>query len=170
MNKYKLTLIGMAIAVVVFFSAIIFDVDLFEMVIMSFESVERFEIDEVIIPIVIFGIFTFFDQIRRRRNHKIELEKIRIYKAMMSSAHHILDNLLNDMQSFKVIAENTPEFDPEVLSLYEKTIEDTSVQIDALGNITSIDEASIHASVATKMNSQPSTQQSAAANAEKPRR
>lgn len=68
----------------------------------------------------------------------------------MFSTHHILNNFLNNMQLFKITAEDTLEFDPDVLSLYDVVIKDTSAQIEALGNITTIEEESIHASVTPK--------------------
>ena len=151
MKKYKLTLIGLTIAVVFLLGTVIFDLDLFERVHRAIDSRESYEIDEFIIPIIIFGIFAFFDKTRRQKLRKIEDEKVKIYKAMMSSTHHILNNFLNQMELFKMIAEDTPGFNPEVLSLYEKTIEEASTQVEALSNITSIDEASIHASVAPKL-------------------
>ena len=69
------------------------------------------------------------------------------------------------MQLFKMTAEDTPGFDPDVLSIYDQIIRDASMQIDALGSITNIDESSIHAAVAPKTNTRASTKQDVAANA-----
>ena len=77
---------------------------------------------------------------------------------MIESTHHILNNFLNQMMIFKLTAEDTPGFDHNVLSLYEKIIEDASTQIDTLSSITNIDEISIRASVAPQPNTQSSTQ------------
>jgi predicted PurR-regulated permease PerM len=89
---------------------------------------------------------------------KSEKEKIKIYKAMIKSTHHILNNFLNQMMIFKLTAEDTPGFDHNVLSLYEKIIEDATTQIDALSSITTIDEISICTSVAPQPNTQSSTE------------
>jgi 2-polyprenyl-3-methyl-5-hydroxy-6-metoxy-1,4-benzoquinol methylase len=59
------------------------------------------------------------------------------------------------MQLFKMTAEDTPEIAPDVLSLYNVVIKDTSTQIEELGSITPIDELSIHASVTPKSTLQP---------------
>ena len=69
---------------------------------------------------------------------------------MLASTHHVLNNFLNQMQIFKMTAERTPDFDPNVLTLYSRIMKDAKEQIDALGSITDIDEASIHNSVAPK--------------------
>jgi len=158
MGKYKFTLAGLAVAFVVYFITIIFNVDLFETVIKFLDTFEKYEVDEFIIPRSLLSIFALIDLFRRQRLQKIEIEKTKIYKAMLSSTHHILNNFLNQMQLFRITAEDTPGFDPKVLSLYEVVIKDASTQIEALGGITSIDEASIHESVAPKLNSRPSIQ------------
>ena len=158
MKKYKLTLIGLVISAVVLLGALSFDVDLFEIIVSVLMEFDKFEVDEFILPISILGIFTFFDLIRRQREHRVEIEKNKIYKAMMYSNHHILNNFLNQVQLFKMTAEETPGFDPEVLSLYDQTIKDASSQIEALGSIISIDEESIHASIAPQSVIQAETQ------------
>ncbi len=79
---------------------------------------------------------------------KSEREKIKIYKAMIQSTHHILNNFLHQMTIFKLTAEDTPGFDHKVLSLYEQIIGNATRQIAALSNITDIDEKSIRASIA----------------------
>lgn len=150
MKKYKLTIVGIFLAFTVFSISIVFNIDLFEKVMETVESLERFEIDELIIPLFILLIFSFLDQIRRQNLQNVEKEKTKIYRAMMFSTHHILNNFLNNMQLFKMTAEDTPEFDPDVLSLYDVVIKDTSTQIEELGSITTIDELSIHASVTPK--------------------
>ena len=150
MKKYKLTIVGIFLAFAVFSISIVFNIDLFEKVMETVESLERFEIDELIIPLFILLIFSFLDQIRRQNLQNVEKEKTKIYRAMMFSTHHILNNFLNNMQLFKMTAEDTPEFDPDVLSLYDVVIKDTSTQIEELGSITTIDELSIHASVTPK--------------------
>ena len=140
----------MVLALIVLFSALFFKIDLFEVVHSVLSGLEKYEADEFIIPVVIFSVFSLFDQIRRQRLKKIEDEKIKIYEAMMHSTHHILNNFLNQMLLFKMSADNTPDFDPEILSLYDVVINDATAQIKALGNIASIDEVSIYESVKPK--------------------
>jgi len=171
MKNYKLTLIGLAISVVVLLIAIFFEVDLFEQLSYFLQSLEKYEVDEFIIPIAIVVAFTLFDLIRRQRSQKIELEKIKIYQAMMSSTHHILNNFLNKMQLFKMEAEDNPGFNPDILTFYDKIIEDASMKIDALGRVTNINESSIHAAVTPQPNTRAcAAQQDASADARTSRR
>jgi hypothetical protein len=76
------------ISVVVWLGMVISGVDLFENFVNTLEGLERFEIDEIMIAVVIFGVFAFLDLIRRHRIQKVELEKAKIYQAMLFSTHH----------------------------------------------------------------------------------
>ncbi len=145
--KYKLSMTGLIISISVFLIAIIFDMDLFERSIKVMHSLERFEVDEFIIPLFIFFAFSFVDQMKMKNSQRIEVEKIKIYKAMLSSTHYILNNFINQMQLFKMTAKETPQFDRKILSLYDEVITDASTQIEALGAIAQIDEISIKSSV-----------------------
>lgn len=152
MKNYRLTILGLVISVITWIVTIVFELDLFERMHSVLEDVEEYEIDELIIPLLIFSFFTLADSIRRRRYKAVEREKIKIYRAMMASTHHILNNFLNQMQLFKMTADRTPGFSPEVLSLYEQIIKEASSQIESLGNITSISESEIENSILPKTN------------------
>ena len=149
-KKYGLTLAGLVISMVLLLFTIINDIDLFEGFIYYLNIAEIYEIDEFIIPLSIFILFAFLNLYKRQKDYKIEQEKLVIYKAMLSSSHHILNNFLNQMQIFKITAEDTPDFDQDILKLYNQIIKNTSEQIDRLSNITTIDEESIFSSVAPK--------------------
>mgnify|MGYP005994538341 CR=1 FL=1 len=150
MKNYIITFIGAVLATSILLITLIFDIDLFEAAIALLEGFEEFEVDEIIIPALIFLVFTFIDLNKRQKKQKIELEKIKIYEAMMSSTHHILNNFINQILLFKITAEKTPGFNPKVLALYDQIHKDATTQIEALGNISEINEKSIHASVAPK--------------------
>ncbi len=147
MTKYTLTLVGVSIAIAVLLFTKLTGFELFEAVVDFFVEIEHYELDEFVIPLGIVLVFALFDQARMRRSHRVEREKIKIYKAMLSSTHHILNNFLNQMLLVKLAAKETPGFDPKVLALYEQIVGDASTQIEALGSITRIDEVSIHKSV-----------------------
>ncbi|WP_299242511.1 hypothetical protein [uncultured Aquimarina sp.] len=149
MNNYKLTIIGFAISAFVYFSAIFLELDLFEQVLVFMSSIEQFEFDEFIIPFLLFFVFWVFDMRRRVKRIKLENAKLKIYKAMLSSSHHILNNFIYQMDIFKITAEDTPGFDARTLAYYEDIISNTSHQIHSLSNLSSIDEYSIRTSVMT---------------------
>ncbi len=157
MKEYKLTLAGLAISIITLIGSLLAEGDLFEYVVTHLEKLESYELDEFIIPALIFFVFVVFDVLRRQKTQTVELEKIKIYKAMLRSAHHVLNNFLNQMQLFKFEAQNNPDFNPEILNLYDQIMKDASMQIEALGSIERIDEVSILDSVAPKSNSSRKT-------------
>ncbi|NPA24874.1 MAG: hypothetical protein GXO34_03495 [Deltaproteobacteria bacterium] len=147
MKQYRLTWIGLGISILVGVLSYLIDLDPFDRLVDFFASVEKYELDEIFIGVVIFLAFLAADLLIQQRKEKVEREKSRIYRAMITSSHHILNNFLNQMQLFKMTAESTPGFDPEVLELYNRIIDDASQQIDALSSLTEISEEAIRKSV-----------------------
>ncbi|MBT7445485.1 MAG: hypothetical protein HN790_16140 [Methylococcales bacterium] len=88
--------------------------------------------------------------IRRKKTQDIESEKIKIYKAMMISTNHVLKNFLNQLQLFKITAEDTKNFPPEILNIYNDNMRDVQKQIEALGSIANVTETNIIKSVSPK--------------------
>ncbi len=128
----------------------IFDLDPFDHLVIFFSSVEQYEIDEIFIGGLVFLFFLVADLISRRRDQKVEMEKVKIYRAMINSSHHILNNFLNQMLIFKMTAEDTPGFDPKILRLFDEIISDARHQIDALSTIAEISQEAIEESIKPK--------------------
>lgn len=146
-RKYALTYVGLGLGLAVLLASLGFDLDVFENLVAFLESSERYEVDELLLACFIFAGFAAADQFRRRRERRIEMEKLKIYKAMLFSTHHILNNFLNQMLIVRLAAEDTPGFDPAVLAHYEQIIRDTSAQIAALGKLARVDAETILESV-----------------------
>jgi len=150
MKNYKYTCIGAGLACLIFLSAVIFDADLFESFVAVLNSLENHEVDEIVIPLFILLLFAAIDLLRKQRSLRIERERIKIYHAMMTSTGHVLDNIVQQLQMFKMTAERTPGFDSRVLSLYHVVMEDASLQLDKLSNLDRVDEDSIRSAVPAK--------------------
>ncbi|WP_024769027.1 hypothetical protein [Aquimarina macrocephali] len=150
MNKYKLTCIGLVLSIFIYVTSIVLELELFEKAIALLASIEQFEFDEMIIPILIFFVFLLIDTRQNAKKVKMENAKLNIYKAMLSSSHHILNNFIYQMDIFKITAEDTPGFDVKVLAFYEEIISNAAYQINSLSNLTTIDEFSIRTSVMTE--------------------
>ncbi len=145
--KFSITVTGVLIAVIFFLVTTIFDLDFFEEFTIILSKLDKYEIDELIIPILIILVSMLFDYKSRAEKTRTENEKMKIYKAMVSSTQHILNNFLHQMQLFKITAEDTPDFPENVLNLFDSTIEEASGQINALSTISQIDEDTIYESV-----------------------
>lgn len=147
MSHYKFTIIGTVLALLVYVSAILLDLDAFETVVAFFDEMEHLELDELIIPFMMIVGFSVIDLVRAVNLRRMDREKTKVYKAMARSANHVLNNFLNQVQLVKITADETPGFDPEVLALYDKTINEATTQIEALSSLTEIDEHAIWDSV-----------------------
>lgn len=150
MKNYLYTILGGCVALLIYLLSVIFNIELFEALITFLDELEHFEVDELLIPILVFVGFFIFDLLRRNKSNQVNKEKVKIYRAMVQSTHHVLNNFLNQMLIVKMKAESTPGFDPKVLKIYDKIVEDAQEQIRSLSNITHISEESIHDSVRPK--------------------
>ncbi|MEP1097451.1 MAG: hypothetical protein ABJG78_20200 [Cyclobacteriaceae bacterium] len=150
MRNKNLIWIGLSISILLYVLTIAFELDLFEKIEQFVRPLERFEVDELIIPVIIFSVFCLLQGFSHVRKARIESEKAKIYTAMLSSTYHILNNLLNQLQLFQMTAKNTAGFDAEVLSKFDEAIDDALGQLEKLSHVSAIDEAAIKASVGTK--------------------
>ncbi len=146
-TKYKITLWGFAVSLISLLCILVFEVDAFEALANFLWLFEDFELDEIIIPLFVFSIFLIVNLVKNQKEHELEAEKIKIYKAMLTSSQHVINNLLNEIQLFKIEAEATPEFPSETLSLFNEVTEEASQQIKALSSIENVDEDSIFQSI-----------------------
>ena len=156
MKNFKYTISGLILLAMAFSIVSLLKIDLFDISLNLFNRFEIHKVDAIflIIPISIFLII--IDLVNKQcdinKQKSIEIEKQKeIYKAMLSATHHILNNFLNHMQLFRLIAEDTPGFKAKAWSLYEKSHKYASKQIEALSKITNISEASINDSIKPKL-------------------
>jgi hypothetical protein len=131
-------------------AVLVLELELFERTIDVLAQLEKFEIDEFITPSLIFFGFLFVDLNHRHHQTKVEAEKAKIYKAMIGSVQHVLNNFLNQLLIFKMEAEETPGFDTEIIAIYDSIIAEAKGQIKELSSVISIDEETIRNSVKPK--------------------
>ncbi|CUB04322.1 hypothetical protein [Marinomonas fungiae] len=150
MKQYKLTVIGIVCASLLYLISVLFNLEIFEALIVLLDELEHLEIDEIILPGFVLASFVIADVLRRNKVNRVSQEKLKIYRAMVQSTHHVLNNFLNQMLIVKMKAESTPGFDPKVLKIYDQIADEAQQQIHALSNISDVSEASIHESVRPK--------------------
>ena len=148
--RYKLTMVGFGASILIGVLSYAIDLDPFDRLVDFFNTMEHYELDELFVAWVILMTFITLDLLIQQRNQKIENEKTKVYKAMISSTHHILNNFLNQMQIFKITAQNTPGFDQQILDFYDTIIDEATNQLEALSSLKEINEAAIRKSVAPK--------------------
>lgn len=79
-----------------------------------------------------------------------ELEAIKIYKSMVYASHHILNNLLNQMQLIRLEAMKSGDFNQEVIADFDRCSNEAIELIKKLSSVHEITDKNIWASVDPK--------------------
>lgn len=101
----------------------------------------------IVLLILLCGILTDVFLRRLIAAHR-KVEAVRIYKSMAFATHHILNNLLNQMQLFRMEAMKSEDFDPEMIKLYDNAIDEAAGLVTKLSHLEHITEEDIKSSVA----------------------
>jgi hypothetical protein len=94
----------------------------------------------IFILIIVYG---FFIQKSVEKERQLETEKMEIYIEMIRANNHILNNFLQNMYIFKLEADQSEDFDKEVLQLYHQIIQDTKQAIQRLEGLDKPSKAGI---------------------------
>ncbi len=96
--------------------------------------------------IVLFGVFA--DNFTKKLIIKEkELQTAHIYNSMIYATHHILNNLLNQMQLVKYEAQNSKDFDQNIIKHYDNCINEAKDLVEKLSSVKEITGDNIWASV-----------------------
>jgi hypothetical protein len=98
----------------------------------------------IVVLIITFGLYADY---HTKSLLKKEEEKRIIFTAAVSSTQHIVFNLINQMQYFKLEADKSNVFDEEVNRLYEETIKEGKELVDRLSAVEELTEENISKSV-----------------------
>lgn len=143
MSEYKWAFIGLIAAAALWAVTVSLNLDLFEAFASYLKRYESAEADEFVFPAALFYVFLMIDLIRKHQTSRVEIEKLKVYRSTLKAMNHILNNFLQKMLLFKLAAEETKGFNPEVLKRYDTIIDEATTQIDALECITKPDEENI---------------------------
>lgn len=100
----------------------------------------------IVLLVILFGLYADTST-RKLLVKERQLEAARIYDSMIYASQHILNNLLNQMQLFKIEALNSNDFDREIIALYDNAIDEANSLIQRLSHVKTITGENIWASV-----------------------
>ena len=100
----------------------------------------------IILLIILFGIFTDYSS-RKMLIAQKQLEAARIYNSMIHAAHHILNNLLNQLQLVRMEVLKSKDFNRDIIKIYDASIDEASDLIRRLSQVENITEGDIRASI-----------------------
>ncbi|MFD0861795.1 hypothetical protein ACFQ1M_06220 [Sungkyunkwania multivorans] len=144
---FPLLKMGILIAALYLALNFVFDIDLFEKFVMQMEKLESTEIDEIILVLLILLPLAVIDfAFYRLKKKKIEAERD-IFKSMNYVAHHVLNNLLNQLHIMRLEAEHIENFDEDVIEMFDSSIEEAKESLKKLSGVTELNATSIKNSV-----------------------
>lgn len=76
-----------------------------------------------------------------------EVEKIKVYRAMVFSTQHVLNNYLNQVGLFRMTAESLEDFPQDILELFDECTHQAERLVMKLSELEQIDEETIRESV-----------------------
>jgi predicted DNA-binding protein YlxM (UPF0122 family) len=100
----------------------------------------------IVSMVILFGLFADY-HLRKLIAKERELQAARIYGSMIRATHHILNNLLNQLQLFRMEAMKSRDFDRDILQYYDKAIDEANDLVKKLSRIDDVTDENIAASV-----------------------
>jgi len=88
----------------------------------------------IVLLIILFGIFADYFTNKIMFKEK-QLEVVHVYSSMIHASSDVLNNLLNQMQLFKIEALKSKDFDRDVIKLYDNAIRQASDLVDTFSKI-----------------------------------
>ncbi len=110
----------------------------------------RFTLAIVITIVVLLTVLLFYFQQVFYFQQAREREKQKLFKATVRATQHILNNLINQMQLFKMEADRTQAFDERIKKLFMESLQEGQDLVSRLGRVSEITEDAISKSVAPK--------------------
>ena len=100
----------------------------------------------IVLLIVAFGVFASSFS-RKLLIQERRLEALRIYNSMISASHHILNNLLNQMQLFRIEALKSKDFDHKIIRYFDDATDEATELIKQLSDIENITDKNIRSAM-----------------------
>lgn len=128
-SEYKFTLIFGSVGFLMFLVAYLFNLDLFEKIIVLLEKLEKFEIDEIILSILILFVGLAIDTYRRLVRFKVQDAQRKVLIGVMINVNHVLRNFLNTLYYFKDIMLESNDIPDETVDKLDGIIEETQKEL-----------------------------------------
>jgi hypothetical protein len=104
------------------------------------ERIQKHSVDDIVVGIALVSVGFIVDLSNRRRRRRVETaeQRLRVLKATMRTVQDIMNNLLNNMQLFRLDAEGV--LPDTTLKEMDEAIDRAATKIRALGNLDAVIE------------------------------
>lgn len=138
-RRFRATIIATLIGVAVWVLTLMSNIELFEILTETLESLEQFEADEIFMGAIFIGIGLIIDfrSMKRRRDHQLEIfkQRLAVLKSTMHSVEDIVGNSLNRLQLFRLQAEECADFPQDSIKELDNMIRETSARLKTLSDL-----------------------------------
>jgi hypothetical protein len=135
--------IALLLAAFIFSGIFFFDFDFIDLGLKQILRVENNEMEELVTAFLLVFAGLIIDLRRARRQAKRRSEtdeqRLRVLKATMRTVQDLVNNFLNNLQLFRMEAEDGP-LSPESLNLFDDLIYETAEKLKTLGDLESVNE------------------------------
>ncbi len=150
-GEYRATCACAVLGAAIYILSLAFDFDIFEATLRLLRNHEHAEADEIVIAGILIagGLIADLVQIRRRRNHELEVQRqrLRVLKATMRTVQDIVNNALNGLVLMRLEGESGKPLDRESLRLMDSIIYETSQKLKELGDLDDTPEKEIDSGI-----------------------
>ncbi|TCS64381.1 hypothetical protein [Varunaivibrio sulfuroxidans] len=141
--RMKGTIIALMVVIVYTFLSAALKVDIFTDLVASLTFMETTKSEELILlgfsALLGLGIDLNRARLNEKRRRDIDAHRLRTMHATMATVHDIVNNFLNNLQLYRLQAERSKAFSPEVLKEFDEVVAQTAArlrEIDSLKQIT----------------------------------
>lgn len=144
LSRYTITFIALGIAILAYILPMVFGFDLFHLVAeqVSHLRLEGYEVNALIIPLVIIAVGQGFDFIRlwidKKRQQELNAQRLKAMRATMATVDDLVNNLLNNLVYVRYRAEQCDVFGPKLAKDLDDQIKMTMEKLHKLKNIETI--------------------------------
>ncbi len=161
-RRLKSTFLSLVFSLLFLVLSIWLDLDLFERVSEVFHEMEAYELDELILVLVVVLTALSFDLrrdrlARTRENLRIK-ERMLTFQTTMRTVLDLVGNALNSMLLFRIEAEERGALQQRSLQAMDKLIYETQQQLVQLANTTEISEEELASGFFSSAGASPSQQ------------
>ena len=146
-QTYRLTLLASAVSLMLITASLVFNLDLFEVIIDFLHRFEDMELDEVLLAGMLFLSALSFDLWTQRKDHLnkqvIEEERLHVLRATMVTVMDAVNTLVASIQLFQIEMEERKMRIPIEMMHLDKSIENTVVRLKSLQRLEKISEKKI---------------------------
>ncbi|WP_438712445.1 hypothetical protein ACSTS3_08915 [Aquimarina muelleri] len=149
-NKYKYILIGLIIAITGYTYTLLINWDIINNVNVYLSFTKKYGLDEAFFIWIFCFLFFMILNLVESFKRKIYLQKKKAYLSMLDESNHMIKKLLYQLQIIRMEAKNSPNFDKQVLRMFDTSIEDAVTMLNKLSDIKKIDKDHIFKKIKPK--------------------